>query len=113
MFSIAQSQCLACAGGRDMHYAGKKEFYLHLEGAGGQLCIFSFCFPFFFLVANIISLKKKKKRKSPFVSFVRFFFMVPALYKVPLWTKIVKIRFKICLILLLLCQNFTKVKCSS
>lgn len=40
MFSIAQSRCLACAGARDMHYAGKKEFYLHLQGAGGgKLCI--------------------------------------------------------------------------
>lgn len=57
MLSIAQSQCLTCPGGRDMHYAGKKEFCLHLVYIW---CIFSFSFHFFSLWHIECHLKKKK-----------------------------------------------------
>lgn len=66
MFSTAQSQCLACAGGRDMHYAGKKEVYLHLRGE--KLHIFLFSFSFFLLQIQ----SHLKKKKSPCVSSVSF-----------------------------------------
>jgi len=59
MFSTAQSQCLACAGGRDMHYAGKKEVYLHM---GGHNFLFS-CFPFFFSYCKYSLIWKKKKAR--------------------------------------------------
>lgn len=61
MFSIAQSQCLACAGGRDMHYAGKKEFYLDLV-VGGNF-VFSH-FPFFFISLWHIETHLKRKNKK-------------------------------------------------
>lgn len=57
MFSIAQSQCLASAGRRDMHYAGKKEVYLHL-GRGNF--VFSY-FPFSFSYCKYSLIKKKKR----------------------------------------------------
>lgn len=70
MFSVAQSQCLACAGGRDMHYAGKKEIYLHLV-VGGNFVFSHFSFLFFPLW--YIQSHFKKLKRSPFVSFISFY----------------------------------------
>lgn len=70
-----------------MHYAGKKEFYLHL---GGGNFVFSHFPVIFFFLQNIDSHLKKKKGQ-PLCFFQKFLFMAPVLYKVPLWTEVFKV----------------------
>lgn len=53
-----------------MHYAGKKEFYLHL---GGGNFVFSHFPVIFFFLQNIDSHLKKKKKDSHSVSFRSFY----------------------------------------